>query len=89
MRRRTLVRARLGLVIAAMVLVVGVIAGGTAAKTSGPQAAKSQQATTINRGRGSLSDQWPASGQPIARINPPTKVAMNPADCGRCSVFTP
>ncbi|HEY3207464.1 MAG TPA: extracellular solute-binding protein [Gaiellaceae bacterium] len=47
MRRRTLVRARLVLLLAAMVLVVGVIAGGTAAKTSGPQAAKSQQATTI------------------------------------------
>jgi len=30
-----------------MVLVVGVIAGGTAAKTSGTQAAKSQQATTV------------------------------------------
>jgi hypothetical protein len=35
---------------------------------------------TIKSGRDSLSDQWPASGQPTARINPPTKVAMNPAD---------
>jgi multiple sugar transport system substrate-binding protein len=47
MRRRTFVRARLGLLFAALVLVVGVVAGGTAAKTSGTRAAKAQQATTI------------------------------------------
>src|SRR4051812_11419894 len=47
MRRRTSVRARLGLVLAALVLVVGVVAGGTAAKSSGPEVAKSQQATTV------------------------------------------
>jgi len=47
MRRRTSVRARLGLVLAALVLVVGVVAGGTAAKSNGPETAKSQQATTI------------------------------------------
>jgi multiple sugar transport system substrate-binding protein len=47
MRRRTPVRARLGLALAAMVLVVGVVAGGTAAKSSGPDTAKSQQATTV------------------------------------------
>jgi multiple sugar transport system substrate-binding protein len=53
MRRRPHVPMRVGLVLAAMVLVVGVIAGGTAAKTSGTsgtsgtQAAKSQQVTTI------------------------------------------
>ena len=47
MRRRTPVRARLGLVLAALVLVVGVVAGGTAAKSSGPDTAKSQQAVTV------------------------------------------
>jgi multiple sugar transport system substrate-binding protein len=47
MRRRTRVRMRAGVVLAGMVLVVGVVAGGTAAKTSGTQAAKRQQVTTI------------------------------------------
>src|SRR5215218_4027008 len=47
MRRRTLVRARVGFALAAIVLVVGVVAGGTSAKTTGADSAKSQQAITI------------------------------------------
>ena len=47
MRRAIRGRKRVGLVIAALVLVGGVIAGGTAAKTDVTDGAKGQQATTV------------------------------------------
>ena len=47
MTGRTLVRARLGLAVAALMLVVGVVAGGTAAQPDSAGVAKAQQVTTI------------------------------------------